>query len=244
MKRAILIPLVVTLAVACGPTPEEVQVCRRSPELESSLVAVDASLESLDAMRPRLLQSSLSVLIGTLGVMAEVAPGSVVNQLRTVRDSYAELDAAFAAVSYDGRVAISDASVAEAIANIRGNETLNALERVRRFVAERCVAELGYAPPAGVVPGSTLPGPPIVVDPTEEPETGFEDGASATRSFGRLIGELAGLQLDDRQAECVGDALTEVASTLTDATDSLDELVEGVLARCTRPPESIPTTVG
>lgn len=218
-------------------------MCRRSPELESSLVAVDASLESLESMRPRILQGSLSILLGTLDGMSEIAPGSVVNQLRTLRDSYAELDVAFAEVAYDGRVAVSDASVAAAIADIRGNDTLEALERVRRFVSERCIAELGYAPPIVAVPGSTLPGPPVVVDPGEDPESGFDDDASATRSFGRLIGELAGLRLDDRQAECVGEALVEIASA-SDATDSFDDMVGAVLARCTRPPETTTTSGG
>jgi len=240
--RRPLAALVAATLVACGPSPEVEQVCRRAPELESSLVAVDASLESLEAMRPRLLQSSLAVLKGTLDVMSEVAPASVGTDLGVVRASYAGLDDAFAAVFYDGRVAFADAEIARAIEEIRGNRTLEALERVRRFLADRCVGGVGYAPPLAAVPGSTLPGPPLVVDPDVDPETGFEDEASAARSFGRLVGELRGLVLDDGQAECVGNALLEAGALGSGAIDAFDELAASVLARCTRPPETTSTT--
>lgn len=233
MIRRAMLALVLVVSTGCTETVEREQVCRRAPDLESALVAVDESLSALDRMRPRLLQSSLAVLSGTLEVWTEVAPSALLEPVQTVRQAYRNLDSALASVFYDGSVASSDAEVTRVVLALRSNETLTALERIRRYVSERCTDDLSYQPPPDGLTGSTLPAPSSNPEPEDDVAAGFDDESSAVRAYGRLVVESLGREVSDEMAFCVGAGLTDAA--LDDPVDTaahFDRILAALLMQC------------
>jgi hypothetical protein len=83
-KTLRLAPLLTFIAlmplVSCSQSGETNAVCSRAPELESSIVAVDAAVVSMSDVSARQLQSMFAVLLSSLVSIGEVAPPDLVDQ--------------------------------------------------------------------------------------------------------------------------------------------------------------------
>jgi hypothetical protein len=218
---------------ACGVSDEIAAVCSRASDFESSMVAVDQSIEDLSIVAPRQLQSSFAVLLSSLGTLNEIAPTSIRPDFEQVSRFYQELSIALQNVYWDGAIGATDDAVENAIANITRNDNIESLVAVREFIQEECSVELSAninnAP--GDVP--IAPDVSLVVDPQPDVLTGFDNEESALRSYGYFVAEQYGIALTQDQAVCVGLILTEAAQEPLNETDAqYRERIVFTFAKC------------
>lgn len=221
------------LLVGCSQSSEITAVCRRAPELESSIVAVDAAVVSMSDISARQLQSMFAVLLSSLVSIGEVAPPEVVDQFAQVERAYHAVSVALQNVLWEGSVGVSDSAVQDAIEDLTRNDNVEALSAVRAFITDSCRVDLGGG--INKVPGEdiNLPGPSIDVEPQPDLNTDFYDEESALRSYAYFVAERMGQVLTQEQALCIGTLLTNDAldqGTLSDA--QFDDLVNDSFLQC------------
>jgi hypothetical protein len=90
--------------ISCGVSDEVAAVCSRASDFESSMVAVDQSIQDLSIVAPRQLQSSFAVFLGSLVTINEIAQQLGFSH-STVRQ---ESIAIYKALQIEGRTAIAD----------------------------------------------------------------------------------------------------------------------------------------
>ena len=203
------LPAVLLMVMSCSQSGETTAVCSRAPELESSIVAVDAAVVSMSDVSARQLQSMFAVLLSSLVSIGEVAPPDVVDQFAQVERAYHAVSVALQNVLWEGSVGVSDSAVLASIEDLTRNDNVEALSAVRSFIADSCRVDLG----GGVnrVPGEdiNLPSPSIDVEPQPDLNTDFYNEESALRSYAYFVAERLGQILTPEQALCVGTLLTK-----------------------------------
>jgi hypothetical protein len=210
--RATLVVVGVALTlVGCSRTEEISALCLRSPELESSLVAVNEGLGNLGGTPSAVLQSSFAVLLDTLGVMLELPPPDARGNLETVDRAYREVYVAMRNVYWDPSLAATDANVSRSVENLSRNDNVRALDDLNDFIEEWCAREIDATVPLVAGDATTLPAPVPVVEPLDEYEYLFDDEPSAMASYGYLVASARSVSLTEEQARCVGQSVTEAA---------------------------------
>jgi hypothetical protein len=241
---AVLIALVLS---GCSRADEVSSLCRRAPELESSLVAVNEGLGNLGATSSAVLQSSFAVLLDTLSVMRELPPREVQGSLDTVERAYREVYVALRNVYWDPSLAESDRNVSLSLANLTRNDNVRAIADLEKFVAERCSGDLYASAPRIDGDATTLPSPVPIVDPPEEYGYVFDDEPSAMASYGYLLANSRGVFPTEIEAQCVGKFVTEAAQVSIFDDDAFGRVVNAAFQVCgveAFAPESTVTSVG
>ena len=230
--RAPLAALLI-LCASCSQSGETTAVCSRAPELESSIVAVDAAVVSMSDVSARQLQSMFAVLLSSLVSIGDVAPPDVVDQFAQVERAYHAVSIALQNVFWEGSVGVSDSAVLASIEDLTRNDNVEALSAVRSFIADSCRVDLG----GGInrAPGEdlNLPSPSIDVEPQPDLNTDFYNEESALRSYAYFVAERLGQVLTPEQALCIGTMLTNDAleqGTLSDT--QFDALVNESFTVC------------
>lgn len=195
--------------VGCSQSGETTAVCSRAPELESSIVAVDAAVESLSDVSARQLQSMFAVLLSSLVSIGEVAPPDVVDQFAQVERAYHVVSVALQNVFWEGSVGVSDSAVQASIEDLTRNDNVEALDAVRSFIADSCRVDIGSGVNRAPSEELSLPSPSIDVEPQPDLNTDFYNEESALRSYAYFVAERLGQVLTPEQALCVGTALTD-----------------------------------
>ena len=241
--RSILALTGLSLAITgCSRTEEISALCLRSPELESSLVAVNEGLGSLGDASSAVLQSSFAVLLDTLGVMLELPPPDVRGDLETVDRAYREVYVAMRNVYWDPSLAATDANVSRSVENLSRTDNVRALDDLKEFIAEWCARELDATAPLVAGDATTLPAPVPVVEPPEEYEYLFDDEPSALTSYGYLVASTRSVTLTEEQARCVGQSVTEAAQTVVLDDPGFEAAVLTAFRRCEVPGYAAPST--
>ena len=233
VSRSICLWLIVAVGGACGVSDEVAAVCSRASDFESSMVAVDQSIEDLSVVAPRQLQSSFAVFLGSLLTLNDIAPYEIQDDFERVTRFYKELSIALQNVYWDGNIGATDVAVQRAISNMTRNDNIQSLENVRDFIKNKCSVELtkniNNAP--GDLP--EIPEASLIVEPQPDVNTGFDNEATALRSYGYFIAEQYGIALTQPQAECVGIAFTEDAQEVIDETDEqYRSRLRGIFVSC------------
>jgi hypothetical protein len=206
-------------AAGCGVSDETAAVCSRASDFESSMVAVDQSIEDLSLVAPRQLQSSFAVFLGSLLTLNDIAPYEIQSDFERVSRFYTELSIALQNVYWDGNIGATDIAVQRAISNMTRNDNIQSLEKVRDFIKDKCSVELTKN--INNVPGDLpeMPEASLIVEPQPDINTGFDNEQTALRSYGYFVAEQFGIALTQIQAECVGIRFTEDAQQPIDETD-------------------------
>lgn len=233
VSRSICLWLIVAVGGACGVSDEVAAVCSRASDFESSMVAVDQSIEDLSVVAPRQLQSSFAVFLGSLLTLNDIAPYEIQDDFERVSRFYTELSIALQNVYWDGNIGATDVAVQRAISNMTRNDNIQSLENVRDFIKNKCSVELtkniNNAP--GDLP--EIPEASLIVEPQPDVNTGFDNEATALRSYGYFIAEQYGIAITQPQAECVGTAFTEDAQEVIDETDEqYRSRLRGIFVSC------------
>jgi hypothetical protein len=233
VSRSICLWLIVAVGGACGVSDEVAAVCSRASDFESSMVAVDQSIEDLSVVAPRQLQSSFAVFLGSLLTLNDIAPYEIQDDFERVSRFYTELSIALQNVYWDGNIGATDVAVQRAISNMTRNDNIQSLENVRDFIKDKCSVELtkniNNAP--GDLP--EIPEASLIVEPQPDVNTGFDNETTALRSYGYFIAEQYGIALTQPQAECIGTAFTEDAQEVIDETDEqYRSRLRGIFVSC------------
>ena len=202
-KRVPLAAVLILIA-SCSQSGETTAVCSRAPELESSIVAVDAAVVSMSEVSARQLQSMFAVLLSSLVSIGEVAPPDVVDQFVQVERAY-----------------------------LTRNDNVEALSAVRSFIADSCRVDLGGGINRAPSEELNLPSPSIDVEPQPDINADFYNEESALRSYAYFVAERLGQVLTPEQALCIGTMLTDNAleqGALSDA--QFDTLVNESFTVC------------
>ena len=231
--RVVLVSTVLVLVAGCSQSDESAAVCSRTPELESSIVAVDAAVLAMTDVSARQLQSMFAVLLSSLVSIGEVAPPEVVDQFAQVERAYLAVSVALQNVLWEGSVGVSDAAVLASIDDLTRNDNVEALSAVRAFITDSCRVDLGRG--INKVPGEEveLPSPSIDVEPQPDLNTDFYNEESALRSYAYFVAERFGQVLTPEQALCIGTLLTDEAlenGAIPDA--QFDDLISESFAQC------------
>ncbi len=217
--RWICVASVLVFLAGCGVSDEEAAVCSRASDFESSMVAVDQSIEDLSVVAPRQLQSSFAVFLGSLLTLNDIAPYEIRDDFERVSRFYTELSIALQNVYWEGNIGASDIAVQRAVNNMTRNDNIQSLEQVRDFIKEKCSVELTKN--INNVPGDLpeMPEASLIVEPQPDVNTGFDNEQTALRSYGYFVAEQFGIALTQSQAECVGIRFTEDAQEPIDESD-------------------------
>jgi hypothetical protein len=231
--RRLFLCLGVLVAGSCGVSDEVAAVCSRASDFESSMVAVDQSIDDLSSIAPRQIQSSFAVFLGSLLTLNEIAPYEVRDDFVRVSRFYTELSIALQNVYWDGNIGATDTAVQRSIANMTRSDNIQSLGNVRDFIREKCSVELttniNNAP--GDLP--EMPEGSLIVEPQPDSNTGFDNEATALRSYGYFVAEQFGIVLTQSQAECVGIAFTEDAEEVIDETnEQYKSRLRGIFVSC------------
>ena len=222
-----------TLMVGCSQSGETTAVCSRAPELESSIVAVDAAVVSMSDVSARQLQSMFAVLLSSLVSIGDVAPPDVVDQFAQVERAYHAVSVALQNVLWEGSVGVSDSAVQASIEDLTRTDNVEALSAVRSFIADSCRVDLGSGVNRAPSDDLSLPSPSIDVEPQPDLNTDFYNEESALRSYAYFVAERLGQALTPEQALCIGTLLTNDAlekGTLSDS--QFDDLVKDSFNQC------------
>lgn len=230
--RVLLGVSVVLFATGCSRTEEISALCARSPELESSLVAVNEGLDNLGGTSSVVLQSSFAVLLDTLGVMLELPPPDAREHLEVVDRAYREVYGAMRTVYWDSSLAATDINVGRSIENLSRSDNVRALDNLKRFVEDWCARALDATAPLVAGDATTLPPPAIVVEPPEEYEYLFDDEPSALEAYGYLIAGSRGLVFSPPEAQCVGKYLTDAAQVAVLDDQQFEAAVDDAVRVC------------
>lgn len=238
-----LVSIGVLPLAGCSRTEEVAALCTRSPELESSLVAVNEGITNLGGTASPVLQSSMAVLLDTLSVMLELPPREARADLETVERAYREVSIALRNVYWDVSVAASDTNVRLALESLSRNDNVQALDDLKGFIETWCARELDTTAPLVAGDATTLPPPAIVVEPLEEYEYLFDDEPSAMESYGYLIAGSRGLVLTPEQARCVGAFVTDAAQVTVLDDPQFEAAVAEAIRSCRNEPTATETTL-
>ena len=231
----IRVPLaaVLILIASCSQSGETTAVCSRAPELESSIVAVDAAVVSMSEVSARQLQSMFAVLLSSLVSIGEVAPPDVVDQFVQVERAYHAVSVALQNVFWEGSIGVSDSAVLASLDDLTRNDNVEALCAVRSFIADSCRVDLGGGINRAPSEELNLPSPSIDVEPQPDINADFYNEESALRSYAYFVAERLGQVLTPEQALCIGTMLTDNAleqGALSDA--QFDTLVNESFTVC------------
>lgn len=242
MRRGVVSLLALVLVTGCSRTEEISALCRRAPELESSLVAVNDGLAELGSASSVVLQSSFAVLLDTLSVMLEVPPREAKPHLEIVERAYREVSIALRNVYWDMSLAVNDNNVRISLENLSREDNVAALNDLKEVVENLCSSGISTGAPLLAGDATTLPPPEIVVEPLDEYEYLFDDEPSAMASYGYLVASGRSVSISDGEATCVGKAVTDASQSavLTDA--EFEAVVDDALESCTVGPISPSTT--
>lgn len=220
------------LLAGCSRDEEVSALCRRAPELESSLVAVNEGLAELGTASSVVLQSSFAVLLDTLSVMLEVPPREARADLETVERAYREVSIALRNVYWDTSLAVNDTNVRISLENLSRSDNVAALEDIKEITADLCLEEISSEVPLLDGDSTTLPAPVPVVEPLEEYEFVFDDEPSAMASYGYLIAGGRSVSLTESEATCVGKSVTDAAQNSVFDDEQFERVVDEAMALC------------
>ena len=219
--------------VGCSQSGETTAVCSRAPELESSIVAVDAAVVSMSDVSARQLQSMFAVLLSSLVSIGDVAPPDVVDQFAQVERAYHAVSVALQNVLWEGSVGVSDSAVQASIEDLTRTDNVEALSAVRSFIADSCRVDLGSGVNRAPSDDLSLPSPSIDVEPQPDLNTDFYNEESALRSYAYFVAERLGQVLTPDQALCIGTLLTnDVLEQGTLSDSQFDDLVNKSFSEC------------
>jgi hypothetical protein len=220
-KRLLVVATLCAVVLAsCGEAQETRALCSRAAELESSLVAAGAAVESFTSVSPRQLQSTVAVLTGTLSIISDIAPSSVKLDIEQTMRSYEELAVALQNVNWNGAVAETDQNVQNAIQNLARNDNVESLESLRKFISDECKVQISQGINAAPGDDQFISSTSVVVEPQPDINYGFDNEETAIRSYAYLIAEQRGLAITSDQALCLGTRMINVAQsdpTISDA---------------------------
>lgn len=192
------------LITACGVSDEVAAVCSRASDFESSMVAVDQSIEDLSVVAPRQLQSSFAVFLGSLLTLNDIAPYEIQDHFERVSRFYTELSISLQNVYWDGSIGATDNAVQRAIANMTRNDNIQSLGKVRDFIKVECSVEISTNINNSPSDLPEAPDVSLLVEPQPDVNTGFDNEQTALRSYGYFVAEQFGIALTPIEAECVG----------------------------------------
>lgn len=207
------------LVAACGESEETKAVCSHAAEFESSLVATSFALDALASTSPRQLQSTLSVLSGSLSIISEISPSAIKADVAKTRRAYDELSVSFQNVGWNGQIALTDANVQNSISNLSRNDNVESLESIRNFIEQQCSVEIGQYVNALPYGDQPVTNSSVNVDPLPEINYGVDNEDTAVRSFAYFIAQQRGIAITQVQADCLGKrmiAITQSDPTLSD----------------------------
>lgn len=225
--------LVVSVLSGCSRAEEVSALCRRAPELESSLVAVNDGVAELGSASSVVLQSSFAVLLDTLAVMLEVPPREAKSNLETVERAYREVSIALRNVYWDTSLAVNDDNVRISLENLSRADNVSALDDLKDVIANLCASDISSGAPLIAGDATTLPAPLPVVEPLDEYEYLFDDEPSAMASYGYLVASGRSVSLSETEATCVGKAVTDASQSAVLTDEQFAEVVEDALVFCT-----------
>ena len=222
-RRIVAVSLLAVFLTACSEAQETRAVCSQAAELESSLVATGAAVESFSTISRRQLQSTIAVLTGTLSIINDIAPSAVKPEVEQTMRAYEELSVALQNVYWDGKVAEVDANVQNAIENLVRNDNVESLEALRTFIAEQCKVEISQGINAAPGDDQSVSQTSLVVDPQPDINHGFDNEETAIKSYAYLIAEQRGLAITPEQALCLGTRMISVAESNPTLSDEIYE---------------------
>lgn len=222
-RRIVAVSLLAVFLTACSEAQETRAVCSHAAELESSLVATGAAVESFSTISRRQLQSTIAVLTGTLSIINDIAPSAVKPEVEQTMRAYEELSVALQNVYWDGKVAEVDANVQNAIQNLVRNDNVESLEALRTFIAEQCKVEISQGINAAPGDDQSVSQTSLVVDPQPDINHGFDNEETAIKSYAYLIAEQRGLAITPEQALCLGTRMISVAESNPTLSDEIYE---------------------
>lgn len=222
-RRIVAVSLLAVFLTACSEAQETRAVCSHAAELESSLVATGAAVESFSTISRRQLQSTIAVLTGTLSIINDIAPSAVKPEVEQTMRAYEELSVALQNVYWDGKVAEVDANVQNAIENLVRNDNVESLEALRTFIAEQCKVEISQGINAAPGDDQSVSQTSLVVDPQPDINHGFDNEETAIKSYAYLIAEQRGLAITPEQALCLGTRMISVAESNPTLSDEIYE---------------------
>lgn len=222
-RRIVAVSLLAVFLTACSEAQETRAVCSHAAELESSLVATGAAVESFSTISRRQLQSTIAVLTGTLSIINDIAPSAVKPEVEQTQRAYEELSVALQNVYWDGKVAEVDANVQNAIENLVRNDNVESLEALRTFIAEQCKVEISQGINAAPGDDQSVSQTSLVVDPQPDINHGFDNEETAIKSYAYLIAEQRGLAITPEQALCLGTRMISVAESNPTLSDEIYE---------------------
>lgn len=222
-RRIVAVSLLAIFLTACSEAQETRAVCSHAAELESSLVATGAAVESFSTISRRQLQSTIAVLTGTLSIINDIAPSAVKPEVEQTMRAYEELSVALQNVYWDGKVAEVDANVQNAIENLVRNDNVESLEALRTFIAEQCKVEISQGINAAPGDDQSVSQTSLVVDPQPDINHGFDNEETAIKSYAYLIAEQRGLAITPEQALCLGTRMISVAESNPTLSDEIYE---------------------
>ncbi len=195
-------------------------------------MAVNQGLSDLGSSTSAILQSSLAVLLDTLGVMLEIPPREARTDLEIVERAYREVSLALRNVYWDLSLAANDANVQNALANLSRSDNIRALDDLKDLIEKLCATALSAEAPLFPGDATTLPGPDPVVEPLDEYEYLFDDEPSAMASYGYLIASSRSVALTPTEAVCVGRTVTDVSQAAVFDDEQFEKVVEAAFGRC------------
>ena len=222
-RRIVAVSLLAVFLTACSEAQETRAVCSHAAELESSLVATGAAVESFSTISRRQLQSTIAVLTGTLSIINDIAPSAVKPEVEQTQRAYEELSVALQNVYWDGKVAEVDANVQNAIENLVRNDNVESLQALRTFIAEQCKVEISQGINAAPGDDQSVSQTSLVVDPQPDINHGFDNEETAIKSYAYLIAEQRGLAITPEQALCLGTRMISVAESNPTLSDEIYE---------------------
>lgn len=222
-RRIVAVSLLAVFLTACSEAQETRAVCSHAAELESSLVATGAAVESFSTISRRQLQSTIAVLTGTLSIINDIAPSAVKPEVEQTMRAYEELSVALQNVYWDGKVAEVDANVQNAIENLVRNDNVESLQALRTFIAEQCKVEISQGINAAPGDDQSVSQTSLVVDPQPDINHGFDNEETAIKSYAYLIAEQRGLAITPEQALCLGTRMISVAESNPTLSDEIYE---------------------
>jgi hypothetical protein len=222
-RRIVAVSLLSVFLTACSEAQETRAVCSHAADLESSLVATGAAVESFSTISRRQLQSTIAVLTGTLSIINDIAPSAVKPEVEQTMRAYEELSVALQNVYWDGKVAEVDVNVQNAIENLVRNDNVESLEALRTFIAEQCKVEISQGINAAPGDDQSVSQTSLVVDPQPDINHGFDNEETAIKSYAYLIAEQRGLAITPEQALCLGTRMISVAESNPTLSDEIYE---------------------
>lgn len=208
-------PLITLLG--CADLESSDRLCSLMPELQSSAVALDQAFADLSRVDSAVLQSSIEVMVATVESIAEDAPSSIDPSLETIDRAFREVRQALRNVQFDGKIAVNDTAVLNAIDALKRSDYLAASRRLDSYVADECERSYEAPVPPQMGSGTTLPLPIQDSQAPEEYPFVLENESSALAAYGFMLLANRELTASTEQAICVGKVVTDLSQDQVDA---------------------------